>query len=435
MKIAIVGSGLSALGALSVLEDKKFKVDLYKSIESPEGKVQHRIYFNKGKIGIHKSVESLEKLSTTFAFNNQLKLNSGKEICGLLTSNYIGGLSNFWGGSSHKILDFENIDFVNAGLDLSTSYEAMTNYLDNEKISDDSYETYSSKNKSSKWLNTTNLFNKNKNNIFSSVEFLKSKKSINQLEGQVLDIKQLDNKVRIFFLRDNLRSFQDYDYIIVAAGSLASPILASRLIEEPLCTELQTNEQRIFIASYELNKQKMSYLRKVAGPPSILISDGTSKFYVQMYPIKKFFPLEINNSLTMNSKGYLIGYIYHQSHNSNKIKMEFDQDNLNLNILENKNIVMSNKFLKKTLKREGVKLISPIFNLVTGSSQHISSGLAEWINKKNETSNRTKHFYFKEKDRVLFVDTSVFPYTPLCTIGLTAMAASRYITKQFFSNL
>ena len=47
----------------------------------------------------------------------------------------------------------------------------------------------------------------------------------------------------------------------------------------------------------------------------------------------------------------------------------------------------------------------------------------------------TKEFYFDNHERVIFLDPSIFPYPPLCTIGLTAMAVSNHIALAWSNNV
>ncbi len=434
MKIAVIGSGLSALGALSALNGKKLNIDLYRSVEIVDESPKHRLYLKNRKLIIHKSVKTLEGLRKIFEENNSLRVKKGTEICGLLSSNYIGGLSNFWGGSSNKIMDFEKNDFKDAGLDISGHYEKITEFINSEIISDEYYRSDNSESEKDKWLSTINLNNHQSSSIFSSFEFLKNLE-INQIDRHVIDMDQKDTGIKLFHKKGNNICHTEYDYVFVAAGAFASPILAGRLKKKSFTTGLYTNDQRIFLASYKLKSPLMKFLKAYNGPPSLLVNFENQKFYIQLYPIKKLYPLKLLSGQEMMSNGYLIGYIYNQSKNSNHIEMKFHDGNLELEVKKNRTIQNKKKEIQRILSKDGIKLISPLVSLSTGSSQHIASSLCNPLNELNNLGSLTNDFCFKDYERVFFLDSSVFPYSPLCTIGLTAMTSSHYITEKILNNL
>jgi hypothetical protein len=123
--------------------------------------------------------------------------------------------------------------------------------------------------------------------------------------------------------------------------------------------------------------------------------------------------------------------LYCEQEKSSSIKIEEINGKLNFNYInfENLGIKIKRKIIQ-LLKDEGIKIVSGIINLGVGSSQHFSSILADHNKESDIALQLSVYKNDNPVQRVHFVDSSVFPKTPLCTIGLHSVASAYSITYQ-----
>ena len=230
MKVALIGSGLAAIGALTALKRNNVEIYQFLAQQHQVNPITHRVYTGDGKLILHKSDSNLNELRLKLENNNDITINEGKKISGLISSNSIGGLSNFWGGSSRRLLQSESKKFISSGLDLKDSYDEVLNFIGNKRSQDKVFLTKEEKKTQARWVSTNNLNNKNSDDIFSSKTFINNL-NIKKIPRSVVNISSEKNGVKITH-KDSL-TIEDslYDYVLVAAGAIASPIIASKLTE------------------------------------------------------------------------------------------------------------------------------------------------------------------------------------------------------------
>ena len=433
MKIALIGSGLASIGALSVLINKKVTIDQFLSQESPSSTIKNRIYLQNKQVIIHKSHSSIEYLKRDFERINNLRVSGNYKLGGLLTSSFIGGLSNYWGGTSRRLLDSESQDFLRNGLDIEQSYETVLNFISNKGLKESSLIKQTGEGKSLKWVTSENLRQKDSEKVFSARSFIKTL-NINKIKRSVIRLESTKKGVKITHKDKRNEETTIYDLVFVAAGAISSSILAGRLLEKNINTGLLINDQKIFFAKYELSNDILGFFRENKGPPSLLLESNKNSRYIQLYPIESLRKLSFLEGYKLNKSGYLFGLIYEQSKNSNAIALSMGKNELNLKIRKSLSYNFNKLDIRNRLKEEGISIIGPILNLASGNSQHISSTLSKTYNPLNKMEKLSDKFNFKDHKRVVFVDPSIMPYPPLCTIGLTGMAVSNYITKEWIEN-
>ena len=128
MKVAIIGSGASAYGVLSAIEAEKnsdIKVTLFEPARKNIDELRTLNYDNNSILKIYKIMKRNHKLSflpAKYYFNdkNDLHKVDGKDC--ILKSNFIGGLTNFWGGG---IYTYPKQDFINWGWDENAFIDTM----------------------------------------------------------------------------------------------------------------------------------------------------------------------------------------------------------------------------------------------------------------------------------------------------------------------
>ncbi len=430
LNVAIIGSGLSSLGALASLERSEHHLSQYMGEENGLLSGGHKLYINDNlrngpKLIIHKSNLGLKKIASSLESKYGLNAEDCYKVAGLLTTFASGGLSNFWGGACHPLLPDENILFKKVGLDIPASLPEIFSFAGHKGpiFDEQDYDLASSEELS--WRRTIQLTNNGITplNALSVINQKKHPKIYEVVKKLELN-KNLIDVISVSSKGDEV--VRSYDHVFVAAGIQSSSLLASGLLGKSLDAAFFQNDQSIFFGKYRFSSLDLKTINSTAAPSLILSINGL-RFYIQLYPVKHFHPLEFYPPNQMPNEGYLFGYIYAEYDNSEVIKVQsHDDKHLNYTICGVKNSCDSSTKgkIKELLRSVGVNIWSGIIPLAAGCSQHFSSSLYVGNRYSVLGSNFGEDMGDKLGNRVHFVDSSIFPQTPLCTIGLTSAAVA-----------
>jgi len=421
LKIAVIGSGLSALGSLAALRDIALdsNVTIFSHAPISNLKTRHKIIYhkddNKYKYGIH--------LVKTILNNRNNYNNTLEPLIRSINYNCFGGSSVVWGGACHPLLDNEACRF---NVDIKKGYEAISKLFGCDDKFTRHVSTPVSINSEIEFTKTLTLGhhinpNKYKVNVITT-EMINKMGSI--VYGEVMDIKDNSKNVLLKYKSENGEIYSEhYDYIILASGVVGTTKLLASYLDENVTLTHATNEQYLFFARYNT-----SFNKNIFGPPSLLINRIMGfPGYVQLYPINMLATINKENlfstSKDANKIGILAGYLYIDSRASFRLQTQsFRGSSCNASILDSveKSIFERKDFIEK-MNKVNIKIIGNPIKLYPTSSQHIGASLNNLYNFKHRTSSR-----------ILISDTNAMPLVPLCTIGLTSAANSYATTKNFF---
>jgi hypothetical protein len=439
MKLAVIGSSLSSIGVLASLERSGHEIVQFKGGNNSQISGFHRIYLSnmasiQRNLIISRSAFNLTKLSKKFFSTYNYEAGSNQQMMGQLVSLLSGGLSNFWGGACHPLLEDENDLFLSYGIDVKGSLPWVLDYIGQGTDRFDSSDYEYDFSKSVQWRRTFKLRG-------SGVEALNAlavleKKNHLKLDQFVSNIIHNDKNVTLITHNSiGEEMISHYDHVFVAAGVLGSSVVASKMANISLNGVIHQNDQSIFFAKYSF-KKKHPNIAKSTAAPSLLVKLNEDKFYVQLYPVKSFYPLVFEEGNCSGDSGYLFGYLYAEQEKSSSIRLDESDGVLNFNTINARPINgLVKKSIAELLKDEGIHILYGILDLGVGSSQHFSSVLAKNNKESKVAIAMEKYLDNISFERVHFADSSIFPKTPLCTIGLHSIASAYSITNQIIKNI
>jgi hypothetical protein len=417
LNVAVIGSGLSAIGSLAAIRRylPNSNVTIYTHTEVSNLKTRHKLLFHSGspsfKYGLH-----LAKSIT----NSNIDSDSNDPIVKAISYYCFGGSSKVWGGACHPLLDYETQYFdpyINKG------YEEVAKLFG----CDSQFADYMSKpvsvNSGANYTKTLTLGTRLKLNTYrvSSVT-----NDLITKFGRVVncDVKKITNIGKQILLEydkvNGSRTYAKYDYVVIAGGVVGTTTLLSSYYDNLLSLTYSTNDQYFFVGKYS-----MTFNRSTFGPPSILVNSiSEHPIYIQLYPINLSSIVNSENLFLTSkdalSSGFMAAYLYIDCRSSAKVQIQsFRGGPCKSYIVDPlKKIYLDTKKLKNTLKGLGIDIIGNPLKLFPTSSQHIGGGFQNSLNSSNSN--------------IAVVDSSVMKHLPLCTIGFTSAANAYNVTRNFF---
>jgi len=430
-KIAIVGSGLSALGIINQISKyKKIKVLIIDSTNE-----------NIIKKDFKKPLFCDEKLPVPI--NNTVKI-TDKPFLYLQTIQKSGGNSNFWGGYSCR---FDEDDFKKWPIKYD---DFKKNYIEAERIlnikKQNLYNNLFLNNKSSNFNIFKSQIAEKNNKIFNSYEYIK--KIINKNRYDLINLslnKFAYNKKKFCLYFNNTKKIYFSDYLILCTGVINTEKIIKNSILKAKIHKIKQAQSFLVPAYININHNKNLNLQ--------VFSTKKIKDFKFYFEIKKNF-IHLKNVL--KSKYKIVNFFPKKILCKIGIIWGFLPSNLSFDyqIIENKFLMNSSNekkskkikkilklFLKKFERESKIFIFNKLLKINQyGRSYHLGCNFPMKLYKncpppRYLTTNTYGKLKIKNINNLYIVGSSIFPNLPSKSFGLTLLANSLRIGKKIINDI
>ena len=428
-KIAIIGSGATAISVAKVLYEAQLNFDLISPcLAEVSSKNQN------GKKLILKDRKEKSYVYSDSRFSHNFK-QVGTEI---LETTFFGGLTEIWGGVTFPNLGpFNPIPFFSKaeileGLEVikgfvsldSTDSEIFKAFLGEIEIgaSLSSAPTIARNPNGSKW-NASQSWNSIPRSSYTLIDGIAL--SISEENGQA-EVRYLDFKKNILCAK--------YDEVFVAAGPFgnAKLILNSNLD----LTSLKLKDSKV-VNTLCLGKRQRVIPKEMTPSRCLIVSNSDENVYTQIYPISnqlvgsirfKFARNLLRSISSITGSRLLIAMTFLASSESDSIELRRITSGFAAKDIKSKKVRSHFKtHLRKALFAEGI-LKTP-FSIVGKPGSGVHSG-AFIVNRQDLARKGIVNPELGSWKRIHFVGTSNFEFVPSGPVTLTAMIHAVLVTRE-----
>jgi hypothetical protein len=506
MKVAIIGSGLASYASCIVLEKKKIIPDVYDVGEDIPKEIENFKLRLKKKFGnwSRLNIQMLNNFSKTeknkfprkklfgsdFIYNyyDKSDLRNNPSF-----SNAFGGFSNVWSASAlfPNVNDLKNwpkkalpklsiykkyfmhLPYTSENDNLEKYFPNLKKNFDkiqyDEKIvnlkkklndiNDNNFITGSprifieTKKKDLKckfcgYCMTGCVFDSIFNSKIGFKELINNKK-INYFKNhEVVELKKIKNKVRIYFKESN--KFVDYDKVFVGAGALSTTRIILNSLKK--IKKVSLNHAALFVIplislkSFFFKWPKMNTLSKIfielrnnkkdnwshfqLNQPSEIVMNKMRYFQFNFFPFNIFYRFIFKRLFTLTGTLHsnLSGkYVVSLSKKNHKLNIKYIK-----NTLLKKNIKKIYSLLSKKLLQVKFFSSSYLINFGSKADNYYLGGSFPMREKVIKNIHTNILGEFKNLKSVHLIDSSIFPSIPATTLGLLIMLNSARITDKVF---
>lgn len=508
MKVAIIGSGLASYASCKVLEKKNIIPDVYDvGLVEPNKIKNFKLKLIK-KIGNWSKLEN--QTLNMFTRSDKNKFPRKKLFGSDFMYNYIdksnlrnnpsfssafGGFSNVWSASAlfpanndlklwpKKTLPklsiyrkyFMHLPYTSENDNLEKYFPNLKknfNKFQHDKkiinlkkklndINDDNFITGSSrifietKKKDQKcklcgYCFTGCVFDSIFNSRIGFEELINNKKINYYKNHEVIELKKIKNKIRIYFKENN--KFVDYDKVFVGAGALSTSRIILKSIKK--IKKVILNHVAFFVAPFvslksfffkwpqtntlskifiELrNNKKDNWSHFQLNQPSELVMNKMGFFKFNFFPFNIIYRFIFRRLFTLGGQlhsNYCGNYIVSLSKNNHKLNIKYIN-----NITLKKNIKKIYSLLNKKLRKVNFFSSSYLINYGFKADTYYIGGSFPMSDKPIKNNHTNILGELKDLKGVHLIDSSIFPSIPATTLGLLIMLNSARITDKVFEN-
>lgn len=407
-KNIVIGSGISALGAILALVKKKREVLLIDTNDN--------FYFDK------KKTIFCEQSLPLHGILNWKTLNIKK----LLKIKAFGGHSNIWGGSSLKLCKNEFKTWPLNYKEIIKYYKICEKILNikSEEIK------FLKKNSESLYFKESKIALNNNGAIFNSKDIILNlieKKKIYFFRGNVKKITNRNNKIKIIFYKSKDYFFCDKIYI--GAGPYnTQKILKNSLNEKKFYPILQSQSFFAPVLFFTKQKDYQCLIHKKFSNNQNLHLEFKKSNLLHDTLRKRYYLLSLLIPKILYKNVYIITGFIPSTHSTN-INKNFNINKITQDEIKKK-IFNTFNFLEKELK---IMILSSFFKFTNfGRSFHIGANIpmTERTNNSYYTTDKTGILSSKFIKNIYIIDSSVFPNIPSGTLGITSMANAYRIATE-----
>lgn len=489
MKVAIIGSGASAYGVLSAIEEEKnpeIQVTLFEVAKTSIDEHRNFNYNDNSILKIYKIMKRNTKpsyLPTKYYYDDSRDLYKVDGNDSIQKSNFLGGLTNFWGGGMYPYL---KQDLINFGWDENTFYKYYAliaskigisgdsndfknflsiNYANNPPIRNitimDKLKKNLIKNKNISIGKTHIAIDKNIYDEFgyqyNSEEIWLGSKFIWNAARNIIDYK--DSKLITMQIYEKVEKIQDkyiftsnneeesegiygpFDKIYVAAGCIGSSeiIMRSTGLEKLTMEDNLTLSFPLIFLGRISNKKTLDDINKYFSLSNLTIfkrneEEQKDLFMFSVYPFSDhflrffvpFFLWKVLKKITNYLRKRIVIVRVCMPYDCNlEYNLYLKNEKLIINKLPEKSKLIKSRIsnIKKIFKKSGFKAI-PFLMFKSRISHHFGSTLSKI------KFNGIDYADGKTMKSVHVVDSSTFPFMPSISPTYTIITNAFKITKE-----